>query len=35
MLWFILLVFFLFSLVFFPGSLIVAYIVDDRTLAPA
>jgi hypothetical protein len=27
--------FFLFSLVFFPLSLLVAYMVQDRTLAPA
>jgi hypothetical protein len=27
--------FFLFSLVFFPLALIVAYVVDDRSLAPA
>ena len=27
--------FFLFSLVFFPAALIVAYVVDDRTTAPA
>jgi len=27
--------YFLFSLVFFPLALIVAYVVDDRTLAPA
>jgi hypothetical protein len=27
--------FFLFSLVFFPAALIVAYLVGDRTTAPA
>jgi hypothetical protein len=27
--------YFLFSLVFFPLALLVAYMVDDRTMAPA